>query len=402
MNSTHDAGPPAVVVGACAHGLAVIRSLARAGVEVHIVDSDPTLPGLRTRHGKVHLVEDINGPALVPALLALARALASPRRPILFLTNDRMVKVAAGAVQALSEVFSLSFSASAQRTAALGDKVNIEQRCREAGLNYPATTIVDTLADLSRLPQDLTWPRIIKPSRPLAGFKVKYAASAADAVATMAPYAADFPVLLQEWIEGDDTVIRFTAFYLENGTPLARFDGRKLRSFPMGHTTVAEPSSSALVHECARTFFAGTGITGPASLEVKMDAAGVPWIIEPTVGRTDFWLDLCIANGVDLPVIEYRHQAGLPLPECKQVDDVVWLNPDRDRGCLLWYLRHIGKASRIGRRLRFTYLDRLDPGPFFHALKLHVAELRQSVAARLRRLRPSVSEAAASSGGDST
>lgn len=401
MNPTHDARPPAVVVGACAHGLAVIRSLARAGVEVHIVDSDPTLPGLRTRHGKVHLVEDVNGPALVSSLLALAGTLASPRRPILFLTNDRMVKIAAGAAQALSEAFSLSFAGSAQRTSALGDKVNIEQRCRDAGLNYPATTVVHTLADLSRLPDDLTWPRIIKPSRPLAGFKVKVVASAADAVAKMAPHSADFPVLLQEWIEGDDTAIRFTAFYLENGTPLARFDGRKLRSFPMGHTTVAEPSPNALVFECARAFFSGTGITGPASLEVKMDAAGVPWVIEPTVGRTDFWLDLCVANGVDLPVVEYRHQAGLPLPQCVQADHAVWLNADRDRACLLWYVRHIGKASRVVRRLRFTYLDLADPRPFFHAVRLHAAELRQSAARRLRRRRPST-EPAAGTQGDGT
>lgn len=383
MSMSQGANPPAVVVGACAHSLAVIRSLARAGVDVHVVESDRALPGLSTRYGTKHIVDDINGRPLVSALLALAERLGSASKPVLFLTNDRMVRTVADAARELSEVFRLSFASSAEKVAAYTDKINIERRCREVGLNYPATVIVDTPGGLARIAGEIEWPRIIKPARPLSGFKVKYASSSAEAMALMAPHEADFPILLQQWIAGDDTSIYFTAFYLDRGRPLARFDGRKLRSFPMGHTTVAEPTRNDLVFGCAMQFFAGTGISGPASLEVKLDPSGRPWVIEPTVGRTDFWVDLSIANGVDLPLIEYRHQAGLRAPDCEQRDRAVWLNADRDRGCLAWYVRNIRHASRPFRWVRFTFLDASDNLPFWHALKVLASELRASVASRL-------------------
>ena len=44
------AHPTAVVVGLCAHGLAVARSLGRNGVQVHALEANDTLPGTATRH----------------------------------------------------------------------------------------------------------------------------------------------------------------------------------------------------------------------------------------------------------------------------------------------------------------------------------------------------------------
>ena len=369
MNLSQAAEPSAVVVGACAHSLAVIRSLARAGINVHVVEADASLPGFRTRYGTKHLVDDINGPALIDALIALRTRLPDTRKPVLFLSNDRMVRTVAASAARLAECYALSWADSAATVSSFTDKLSIEQRCRDVGLDYPATLVIDSANDLSHLAAAIEWPRIIKPARPLSGFKVMVAGSGAEAVAMLAPHAADFPVLLQRWVPGDDTSIHFTAFYLDRGVPIARFDGRKLRSYPMGHTTVAEPPHNDLVFRCASRFFAGTGVSGPASLEVKMDPSGRPWVIEPTVGRTDFWVDLCIANGIDLPMIEYRHQTGARAVPCQQADRAVWLNAERDRIALPWYLRNLHRASRPLRRLRFTFLAADDRVPFWVAMR---------------------------------
>lgn len=375
--------PSAVVVGVCAHGLAIVRSLARHGVDVHIVEANAALPGLRSRYGMKHLVEDINGPGLVGALLHLRDIFKSSCNPVLFLTNDRMIRVVAERAGEVAAAYRLSWEASAKQVADLNSKDLIERRCKEVGLNYPRTVVLERPADVLALGATIRWPQIIKPSRPLSSFKVKVADSWADAAAFLRSRGADFPVLLQEWIPGDDTRIYFSALYLDRGSPLVRFDGRKLRSFPMGHTTVAEPYKNDAVFECARRFFRGSDVSGPASLEMKEDDNGRLWVIEPTVGRTDFWLDLCIANGVNLPVVEYDHQVGEAVSPTHVSNDFVWINAERDLIALPWYVFHLSSASRFIRRLRFTYFDAHDPQPFFLAMTRRAGDVGRAVGRRI-------------------
>lgn len=374
---------PAFVVGACAHSLALVRALARAAIDVHVVEANQSLPGLETRFGTKHIVPDINGPLLIPALLDLRVRHAPTSRPVLFLSNDRMIQSVAANVDQLSQAYAISWGECAQRIAELTCKTAVEARCDTAGLNYPRTEVIQRPSELAFSLGGVSWPCIIKPVRPLSGFKVKYVSSAREAEGFLASHVADFPVLLQQWIPGDDTSIYFTAFYLDHGKPIARFDGRKLRSFPMGHTTVAEPTHNDTAFDCAVRFFEGTGITGPVSLEVKVDPNGQPWVIEPTVGRTDFWVDLCIANGVNLPLIEYEHQTAGRGITPSQLDRTVWINAERDPFALPWYVANVLKTSHLFRTMRFTYLDLKDSLPFFAAVKVFARYVRSALRKRL-------------------
>jgi CelD/BcsL family acetyltransferase involved in cellulose biosynthesis len=98
------------------------------------------------------------------------------------------------------------------------------------------------------------------------------------------------------------------------------------------------------------------------SLELKRDVDGSLWAIEPTIGRTDFWVGLCIENGVNLPLIEYCHQAGRPLPPRVAVDAAVWFNEERDPFGRAWLAAPQRRGIR-GRRSAFLFLHRQDPGP---------------------------------------
>jgi predicted ATP-grasp superfamily ATP-dependent carboligase len=102
--------PPAVVVGLCAHGLAVARALDACGVRVHALEQDPSLPGVRSRSAQVSLVRDINGDGLIPALIDRARQLGGSTRPVLFLTNDNMVRTIADAWPELAAHYRLSWA----------------------------------------------------------------------------------------------------------------------------------------------------------------------------------------------------------------------------------------------------------------------------------------------------
>jgi hypothetical protein len=104
------------------------------------------------------------------------------------------------------------------------------------------------------------------------------------------------------------------------------------------------------------------------SLELKIDGHGTYWVIEPTVGRTDFWVGACIANGIDLPWIEYCDQSGIQAGRAVQQDRRIWFNPERDPAGPLWYAARVATGRAKPRLPTFTYAHRADSAPMWAAL----------------------------------
>lgn len=366
--------PKAVVVGLCAHGLSIARDLHSAGVDVIALEADRTLPGVFTRCADVKFVSDINSQGLVDVLLDLAKSSGFYVKPVLFLTNDRMVEIVGNAIALIGCYYNLSWANNVSSVLPLLDKRNIEARCLEKGLNYPKSVLIVNcdcfLSEMSKL----KFPVILKPTRPLSRFKTLVLDSNDSLLESMAVVESSMPVLAQEFIPGDDSSIYFCAFVLKNGDVYSRFDGRKLRSRPMGHTTVAIPEENEVAFNISKHFFDGLGISGPVSLELKKDTNGAYWVIEPTVGRTDFWVGICSVNGVNLPFVEFQMAIGGDSSLSIQCKKILWVNEDRDPGVLFWllfkypfYFFRYGfkgvyvSTSEIGLTLVFVarYLERL-------------------------------------------
>ena len=163
--------PPAIVIGSCAHGLALIHALSNAGVSVISLDTNPTLPGTRTRFSCVELIPDINGPALLDALLDLHARIEAPDKPVLFLNSDRMVQTLGAHWHRLADKFHLSWSACANTLLPLLEKDSLELRCQQTGLRYPETCLIHNDMDARTAVTIIGFPMIIKPVRPLGGFK---------------------------------------------------------------------------------------------------------------------------------------------------------------------------------------------------------------------------------------
>lgn len=377
--------PPSVVVGACGHGLATIRALHSGGIPVVALEASTRQPGTYTRLARVELVPDINGPALIDALLALRERIYCPGQPVLFLTNDIMVRTVGQHWSQLEGRYALSWAHAREELTSMLDKQTLEGRCQATGVAYPSTFLLRTPEDAERAARTIGFPMIAKPALPLSQFKTAQPDSPAALRALANRFANDLPFLVQQLIPGDDTCIYFCAFYLDRGQALARFDGHKIRSRPLGHTTIAEPLANDAVYTEARRFFAGLDLSGPVSLEFKQDPAGRLWVIEPTLGRTDFWLGLCTANGVNLPLIEYLHQTGTPCVAPPQNYSAMWFNEDRDPLGRLW----LGRQDRLGmqgRRSAFLFLHTDDPGPALAFLAQTLRGLAASAVRRLRRL----------------
>jgi predicted ATP-grasp superfamily ATP-dependent carboligase len=381
--------PGAIVVGLCAHGVGMVRSLYRAGVRVIALEANEAMPGVRTRCAEVRIVPDINGEGLLDALAKLAQDRPECSGDVLMLTNDKMVEVVGRHADTVSRYFRLSWGHAAPALLPLLAKDQIEARCKKVGLNYPTSVLLTQFDDAPTTLAQLSFPVIAKPTRPVSAFKTQVSASMEAFFGARARMETSMPLVVQEFIAGDDSAIRFGALYLDHGRVLARFEGRKLRSRPMGHTTIAVSEPDDEVHTLACRFFEGLALSGPVSLELKRDPAGSYWVIEPTVGRTDFWAGLCAANGVDLTLVEYAAVTGQPPPASTQRRTHLWVNGERDPGALFWLLRNTPRRLTTA-KVQGVYLGLEDPGPFFTAMSRFLAEIPARISRRtLRTIRGS-------------
>jgi D-aspartate ligase len=376
---------PAIIVGACGHGLAVVRALREGQVPVLLLEANLRQAGARTQLAPIVPVADINGPGLIEALLALRQRMQTPEPPLIFLTNDRMVSTLATGWSRLEGQYRLSWAHCRDAIAKLLDKHHLEAHCKRQGSDYPPTFVLRGASEIDAAMAVTGTPFIVKPAQPLAGFKTALPKDRNEFAQLIKSFGANLPFLAQRFIAGDDRRIYFCALYLHRGEVLARFDGHKLRSRPMGHTTIAESSVQDDVYQQTLRFFSGLGLSGPVSLELKRDEEGRLWVIEPTVGRTDFWIGLCTANGVNLPLAEYYSQTSGDSQRQVQKDLAVWFNEERDPFGRLWLWRQPGLSLRR-RRPIYLYLHGDDLRPALSILSSTCARLIRAVPRRLVKL----------------
>ena len=135
----------ALVLGVCSHGLAICRSLKRHGIQVHVLEPDSDLPGFRTSSAHVHTANSINDSRLIEQLFAFRKTIHSDTQIVVFPTNDNNVRVIAQHAEQLAESFIVSWLSSAQAVENLLYKSEIEARCREKDMLYPASSIAKTI-----------------------------------------------------------------------------------------------------------------------------------------------------------------------------------------------------------------------------------------------------------------
>jgi D-aspartate ligase len=203
---------------------------------------------------------------------------------------------------------------------------------------------------------------------PMGEFKAIVVETAAELRVLAQKYAKSLPFVVQQWIPGGPSTLKFCSLYLVQGRVLARIEGRKgyAGADGLGQGTVMEPWPDQRVYEHAIRFLRGLNLSGPVSVEFKEDASGQLWLIEPNVGRTEYCLDVCVANGINLPYIEYQHAVGAELIEATSHNSRIWCDTDRDK--LAW-LRFATTKPFKWRVLRpvFPFLRADDLRPFLRS-----------------------------------
>ncbi len=371
MTSSATSQTPAVVVGAGVNGLGVLRSLARARVPVIVLDSDARQPGMRSRYGRKVVYPD-NGPnAVIDALEALADDFVGSRA-VLFLTQEGVVSSVSAHRHRLANLY--RFTLTAHTTLArLMRKDGFHAVAEAAGAPVPRTLCITKVEQLETL-RALRPPLVVKPSVRHAGygsaFRKAYRLDSVDEaqvlVQDILPILPD--VVVQEWIEGSDSDIYFCLQHIAaSGETTASFVGRKIRSWPpqVGGTArcAPAPEAAALKHTTAE-FFRFAGVTGLASMEYKRDVrSGEFFMVEPTLGRTDYQEEVATLNGVNIPLAGYRSELDLvPVPHEVVQPVRVWRDRANDRRSAA--LAAGGRAwEPVGGRVVDSLWRPSDPGP---------------------------------------
>lgn len=373
--------PAALVLGLDSHGLAEARAMADAGVCVYALKVNLGLPGaVSNRIKRIFLVQSFSDEHLLPALQSAAVELKNHASVALIAISDRQVAAVARLLNVLPPLYRVSWADRAEALLPLTCKDQLEAVSLRQGLNYPKSTLY-TSATLPLPEHGLRYPVILKPVQPLSSFKTLLAQDMNELHQHLSAHRDALPILAQEYVAGGDECIYFGALMLDRGRVLHGMAGRKIASHPpaRGQTTIGETVDAPEVLALTEQFFAGTQLSGPVSLELKRDADGRYWVIEPTVGRTDFWAELCIGAGFNQPLMHWQLACGLPVtPPAGPMQPCVWYDTERDP--LAW-LRLCWQERRLrprGARQLFPYYGHGDWRPVLRAfMRLAQARMRK-------------------------
>lgn len=362
----------AVVIGLCSHGLSIVRGLAAGGVTVYGIEKNFDQPGIYTNKcKKIYQLDSFSTDCILKSLKEITNELAHIDKLVVFPSNDNHVKVLAELIGSLPEKCIVSWGACSQSISDLLQKKNIQLQAEKQDLNYPRSFLIQAEHVDGEFKTDFRFPLIIKPNAPLSSFKAEIISTVQELNELIQKYKDETPLLLQEYVDGSDSSIYFCAFIFNKGNELAHLCGRKLLSHPpaRGQTVIAETIVDNEVYEFSKRFFADLKLTGPVSLEVKRDSKGKIWVIEPTVGRTDFWSELCIAAGLNLPYIEYNIALEREIILPAETIDIMWYDSSRSPASYPSDVLRYKSLYPKGKKPVFSYFNTDDLKPCFDAFK---------------------------------
>lgn len=326
----------AVVVGADACGLGIVRSLGQQGVPVVIVDHDPGRPAMVSRYARPVVASAIHGLGLVDSLLSLRTRLTC--QPVLFLTSDMQVQTVSDHRHRLAPIFRIPLPCN-RTVRELLHKPSFQRIAETLGFSVPISVVIHCQDDLGKLAK-IQYPAVIKPatkegSSTTSVPRARHVSGLDEAVAVCRAALTEIQdIIVQEWVEGEESDIYFCLQYRgENIGTISSFTGRKIRCWPpqIGSTASCMPAPEVgeILEPLTTAFFDRTRFVGLCSMEFKRDCrSGTFFMIEPTVGRADWQEEVATLNGVNLPLAAFRHQIGLPLPPDRSTrSPVVWRDP---------------------------------------------------------------------------
>ena len=390
--------PPAlpVVIGLGVNGYGMLRALHAAGTPAAGLARDPGEHARRSR--LLERVMEIGTGGLVDTLARLHRDTSRPL--ILFPTGDDVVSDIVRHQDALASWCAYHWVPIATLERAT-DKAAMGTLCHELGIAAPRTEWPARAAEVDAAAQALRFPVIVKPrSGGDSPFPPGHKNAIVNDGAALAELYQRLPDLLgrtlcQELIAGPDSAIyQVTALVPAAGTAPVVSSVRKIRQYPRqrGTTSFGRTEWHEELVTPALRLMEALDWRGIASIEFKVDAAGVPWFIELNP-RLPWYNDLFTRAGVNFPALIAADLGGSSdrLPSPRQQEGVSWGYLANDwtsqrkaepapgfRDWWRWWRQHAGARATAWRNLG-------DPVPGVAAYGEWLGGLMRQVGRRLTR-----------------
>ena len=326
--------PAALVMNTHITGLAVTRSLGRAGVPVLGLDDERGGLGQHSRHlaglGLVPGPTVDGGAALADHLEALGPSFAE--RPVLMPTNDDWVLALARHRERLEPHYRYPFAAYDVVQRALS-KTELYRTCEALGVEVPQTWYLDEGRSPEQVATEVDYPCVLKPddSRGFYGafrakvFVVDTPAAFVERCAAAAAYG--LRLVAQRFVGTEPGGFWSVASYLSpGGAPRGVFTGRKLEQWPpdFGTSCLADARWDPQIADAGVRVLQALGYHGISEIEFVRDAATGRLLLLDVNTRAWKWVGLPVAAGVDLPLLAYRDAVGDGFDSGPQRDGVRW------------------------------------------------------------------------------
>ena len=289
--------------------LAVVRSLGRQGIEVHVAWCQPNCPSLRSRYVKrFHQLPfcDAEG-SWVGQLSSLLQA---ERYDLVLPTNEQSTRALFMHRQQLEKASRL-YLMEEPAFDVVFDKVKSGELAETLGLRVPKTQIVSSIDQLDGLESRFAYPLVLKPvssydaKSPLERRNVVKAYDRPELDRQAQRMLGAGPLAVQENFIGRGVGVELL---VDRGEILLAFQHERVHQPLRGGASSYRKSVplDAELLEASRRFVAALDYTGVIMIEFLVNESGTDWRFVEANGR--FWgsLPLAIAAGADFPFALYR------------------------------------------------------------------------------------------------
>ncbi len=388
--------------------IAVIRSLGRGGVEVHMAWHPPDSEALRSRyvaHAHSLPAYDRDDDRWISALIEL---MDRERFDLVIPCSDPMLvplQIHRAELEPHGRIYLLDDKA----FDVVSNKFLASEVAHSLGIPVPRELVVRRLDESGRVREEFDLPVVLKPQwsydldmvGPRRGVQQIDSWSQLDP--TLKEMLAAGPVAVQQYVRGGGVGVELL---LEDGKPLLEFQHQRLHEPPLGGAGPYRQSMSLTpkLRDAAVALLGSLHYTGVAMVEFKVDPQTGSWAFIEVNGR--FWgsLPLAIAAGADFPMALFQLlvEGRRDFPRRYRVG-LCCRNWRGER----WWLSNNLRARWSGRGLHTIPLHRVvsealvnvatlrersdtfawdDPRPALAELKLIARDMAQSVHRRLHRL----------------
>lgn len=317
---------PAIVMSLCINGLGVVRALGSHGVPVIGISGPSFMPGKFSKY--VNEVWETSGDEEDIVDLLIKKGISFEDRPVVFPITDVGVRCVSDRYEEIIKYYRIGLP-DRNLVNSLISKKGISGWVEKLNLSAPKTFYIDDSEKIYDVLKKVEYPCIVKPEYRSSEFSSaagQKAYKAVDEKGLLSFYnsfsAVDPRAVIQEWIDGGDGEIYFCLqYYNSKSEKLVSFTGRKMRQWPplCGGTASCEPFASDEIEKITTEFFKNVGFIGLCSMEYKKDVkTGNFFIVEPTIGRTDWQSDIATINGVPIPFVAYCDLVNLEIPSIKR------------------------------------------------------------------------------------